>query len=48
VEGYPIDAQKELPAPFVYTGTAAAFQQAGFEEVARRAPTRPIFRFVIE
>jgi GNAT superfamily N-acetyltransferase len=48
VEGYPVDVQKEMPAPFIYTGTASAFQQAGFKEVARRSPTRPIFRFVIE
>jgi hypothetical protein len=48
VEGYPVDAQKDLPAPFIYTGTASAFQQAGFKEVARRSPTRPIFRFVIK
>ena len=48
VEGYPVDAQKEMPAPFIYTGTASAFQQAGFREVARHTPTRPIFRFVIE
>lgn len=48
VEGYPVDAEKDMPAPFVYTGTASAFQKAGFREVARHAPTRPIFRFVIE
>lgn len=48
VEGYPVDAQKDMPAPFLYTGTASAFQQAGFTEVARRTPTRPIFRYVIE
>jgi GNAT superfamily N-acetyltransferase len=48
VEGYPVDAQKDMPAPFIYTGTASAFRQAGFKEVARRTPTRPIFRFVIE
>jgi len=48
VEGYPVDAQADMPAPFVYTGTASAFQQAGFKEVARNSPTRPIFRFVIE
>ena len=47
VEGYPVDAQKDMPAPFVYTGTASAFEQAGFKEVARNTPTRPIFRFVI-
>lgn len=48
VEGYPVDAHKDVPAPSIYTGTASAFQQAGFQEVARRAPTRPIFRFLIE
>ena len=48
VEGYPVDARKDMPAPFIYTGTASAFQQAGFKEVARNTPTRPIFRFVIK
>jgi GNAT superfamily N-acetyltransferase len=48
VEGYPVDTLKDMPAPFVYTGTASAYQQAGFKEVARNSPTRPIFRFVIE
>ena len=48
VEGYPVEAQTAIPAPFIYTGTASAFQQAGFQEVARRSPTRPIFRFFIE
>lgn len=48
VEGYPVDAQNDSPAPFVFTGTASAFRQAGFSEVARYAPTRPIFRLEIE
>ena len=48
VEGYPIDAKKDSPDPFVFTGTASAFRQAGFKEAARNAPTRPIFRFVIK
>lgn len=48
VEGYPVDAKKDMPAPFIFTGTASAFAQAGFTEVARNSPTRPIFRFVIE
>ena len=46
IEGYPVDAQDEAPDPFVFTGTASAFLHAGFEEVARRSPTRPIFRYV--
>jgi GNAT superfamily N-acetyltransferase len=48
VEGYPVDTQQNQPDPFVYTGTAAAFERAGFKEVARNSPTRPIFRHVIE
>jgi GNAT superfamily N-acetyltransferase len=48
IEGYPVDTEKDMPAPFVYTGTASAFEQAGFKEVARRSPTRPIFRFFID
>jgi GNAT superfamily N-acetyltransferase len=48
VEGYPVDVRKDTPAPFIYTGTASAFRQAGFTEVARRTPTRPIFRYIIE
>ncbi len=48
VEGYPVDVQTDMPAPFVYTGVASAFEQAGFQEVARRTPTRPIFRYIIE
>ncbi len=47
VEGYPVDAKKDMPAAFVYTGTAAAFQKAGFVEVARRSETRPIMRYSI-
>ena len=48
VEGYPVETQKDMPAPFIYTGTASAFHQAGFREVARNTATRPIFRFFIE
>lgn len=48
VEGYPIDTQKNEPAPFIFTGTASVFRQAGFKEVARNSPTRPIYRFVIK
>lgn len=48
VEGYPVETQKDMPAPFIYTGTASAFEEAGFREVARRTPTRPIFRFFLK
>jgi GNAT superfamily N-acetyltransferase len=44
VEGYPYEPRGRLPGPFVWTGLAAAFRRAGFEEVARRSATRPIMR----
>jgi GNAT superfamily N-acetyltransferase len=45
VEGYPLDPkQSTLPDVFAWTGLLSAFQQAGFTEVARRSPTRPIMR----
>lgn len=47
VEGYPIDTKDEAPPVFIFTGTAAAFKQAGFKEAARPAPTRPIYRYKI-
>jgi GNAT superfamily N-acetyltransferase len=48
VEGYPVDASKDQADTFIYTGTASAFKKAGFEEVARNSPTRPIFRYIIQ
>lgn len=47
VEGYPVETHGQTSDVFVYTGTASSFQNAGFKEVARRSPTRPIYRFVI-
>jgi GNAT superfamily N-acetyltransferase len=47
VEGYPYDLTGKtspLPDPFVWTGLISAYQKAGFAEVARRSPTRPIMR----
>jgi GNAT superfamily N-acetyltransferase len=48
VEGYPVETSKNEAPPFIFTGTASSFKQAGFKEVARYSPTRPIFRFVIK
>jgi len=49
VEGYPVETKDEkAPPAFIYTGTASAFQQAGFTEAGRRSEKRPIMRFVIE
>lgn len=45
VEGYPVDAASgTMPDPFAWTGTVSAFRAAGFVEVARGSPTRPIMR----
>ncbi len=48
VEGHPVDAAA-LRAPSVsgsavFTGTVAMFRAAGFSEVARTYPTRPLMR----
>ena len=49
VEGYPVEPApgKKQADAFVYTGLASAFLKAGFHEVARRSPTRPIMRYDI-
>lgn len=45
VEGYPTEPkQTASPDAFVWTGLASGFRKAGFEEVLRRSPTRPIMR----
>jgi GNAT superfamily N-acetyltransferase len=45
LEGYPIDTpKKSYPGVYAWTGFAGTFRAAGFEEVARRSPTRPIMR----
>jgi GNAT superfamily N-acetyltransferase len=48
LEGYPIDTDQEnYPATFAWTGFFKSFRQAGFKEVARRSPTRPIMRLTL-
>jgi GNAT superfamily N-acetyltransferase len=45
VEGYPTSNRAERQPPaFVYGGFESTFRRAGFTEVARRSPTRPILR----
>ena len=45
VEGYPKDTgDARRHANELFVGTVAMFRRAGFEEVARRSPTRPIMR----
>jgi len=48
LEGYPTDTeQRKFPDVFVYTGLSGTFQAAGFTEVKRNTPTRPVFRLVL-
>lgn len=44
LEGYPVEPRGKTADAFVYTGLFSAFEKAGFTEVARRSPTRPILR----
>ena len=49
LEGYPVIARKGgMPDAFAYTGLPSAFIRAGFVEVARRSPTRPIMRLELK
>jgi GNAT superfamily N-acetyltransferase len=50
LEGYPVEPDPGVKEPplFVYTGLASAFRSAGFVEVARRSPRRPVMRFYIK
>lgn len=46
IESYPIDpGDKNYPDPYAYTGLSKTFRQAGFVEVERRSPKRPIMRY---
>lgn len=46
VEGYPAAPRSgSLPDAFAFMGLPSAFLAAGFVEVARRSPTRPIMRW---
>jgi GNAT superfamily N-acetyltransferase len=48
IEGYPVDPKSgETADVFAFTGTPSAFRKAGFVEVLRRSPTRPIMRYFI-
>lgn len=45
LEGYPVDpGGGKNPDVFAYTGLPGSFEGAGFREVLRRSPTRPVVR----
>lgn len=51
LEGYPVDVENlradRVGAAALFTGTKALFVAAGFTEVARPYPTRPVMRLVL-
>lgn len=44
IEACPLDTERRLMWGEGFVGLAKTFREAGFEEVARRAPTRPLMR----
>jgi hypothetical protein len=44
LEAYPIDTTAPNSSSNIFVGTMTAFSRAGFKELARRAPARPIMR----
>lgn len=50
IEGYPVEPKsgKDIPPVFAWTGIPGAFIRAGFKEVTRRSPTRPIMRMELK
>jgi GNAT superfamily N-acetyltransferase len=50
VEGYPVEpkSEKDIPAAFAWTGIPSAFIRAGFKEILRRSPARPIMRIELK
>lgn len=44
IEGYPVEPGEKTAASDLYFGTAAAFLDCGFTEVARPLPRRPVMR----
>jgi GNAT superfamily N-acetyltransferase len=44
VEAYPVDKAQPKGASNAFTGIASSFAKAGFTEVGRRSPARPIMR----
>lgn len=48
VEGYPIDKPTRSNDGFMWVGAKSMYDKAGFEEVARHKPQRPIMRIGTE
>jgi GNAT superfamily N-acetyltransferase len=48
LEAYPVDKTQPSGASNAFTGVASTFERAGFREVARRSPARPIMRLELK
>ena len=48
LEAYPVDKDGHSADTSLWFGTKSMFDAAGFEEVARRKPTRPVVRLKVE
>jgi GNAT superfamily N-acetyltransferase len=44
LEAYPVDKPERSHADFMWFGSRTLYERAGFEEVARRSPTRVVMR----
>ena len=47
LEAYPVDKAGPSAAMSLWFGTASMFARAGFTEIARRKPTRPVMRLAL-
>ena len=48
LEGYPVEPRSDdMPGIYAWMGLASMFENAGFEEIARRSETRPLMRKVL-
>jgi hypothetical protein len=48
IEGYPVDKDEPSHPDFMWFGAKRIFDRAGFQEVARRKPTRPVMRKTLD
>jgi hypothetical protein len=44
LEAYPVDRKGKLSDDSLWFGAMSMYESAGFEEIARRKPTRPVVR----
>lgn len=48
VEAYPVEPKKNMPDVFAWTGIVKTFTRAGFKEVIRHLPERPVMRYYLK